>query len=128
MAATFVAMDGLWLGVIAKPFYRERMGHLMRRPDEGPAFSLPAAAVVYLLLLAGLWLFVLPKARGQSAVVAALYGACFGAIVYGVYDFTNQAVLSRWPLSLSLGDMAWGAVVCGAAAWIGAYIQARPLG
>jgi uncharacterized membrane protein len=42
------------------------------------------------------------------------WSAAFGVIAYSVYDLTNYATISRWPIALTLADMAWGACVCGA--------------
>jgi uncharacterized membrane protein len=35
-------------------------------------------------------------------------------VAFGVYDLTNYATLDRWPLALTVVDMAWGACVCAA--------------
>ncbi len=51
--------------------------------------------------------------QGYSAVV---YGALFGLVVYGVYDFTNYSTLRQWPFVLALVDVAWGAVASAACA------------
>ena len=40
--------------------------------------------------------------------LAAAFGALFGLVVYGVYDFTNYSTLRQWPLVLALADTAWG--------------------
>jgi uncharacterized membrane protein len=108
---TLLALDSLWLLVIAKPFYKARMGHLMAERTVWPAVG-----VVYLLLVAGLVLFVAPLARQQSLVRTVAFGASYGLIVYGVYDATNQATLAGWTTTLSLVDACWGAFVCGMAA------------
>jgi uncharacterized membrane protein len=43
------------------------------------------------------------------------------------YDLTNFATLKHWTLALSLLDIAWGTVLCGAASSI-AYVVAPMLG
>jgi uncharacterized membrane protein len=118
-AATFVALaalDFLWLGVVAKSFYRDGIGHLM-----APAPNLPAAAAFYLLYPVGLVVFaVLPS--GGDWLRALLLGALFGLFCYGTYDLTNLSVLKDWPVSVTLVDMAWGAVVSAAGASAGAWL------
>ena len=59
-----------------------------------------------------------------SWVAAVLYGALFGFCVYAAYDLTNLATLRGWPLTVSLVDLAWGAVVTAAAAAI-AFVAMR---
>ena len=110
-----LALDALWLGVVAKAFYQKQIGALMGQTNT------PAAALVYLLLVAGVVLFVLPHAK--TAPQALLWGALFGLITYGIYDFTNLAILKNWPLAVSLADMAWGGVVCALASLAAFFIQ-----
>ena len=113
----FLFMDGIWLGFLGKNFYVEEIGDLMR---SKPNFL--AAALVYILLIAGILIFVLPKASGDP--IAALgFGALFGLVCYGIYDFTNLAIINKWTLTISLIDMTWGAIICGAASSISSMVK-----
>ena len=108
-AATLVALlavDLLWIGVIAKPLYQAGIGHLMAAQP-----NLVAALLFYLLFPLGLLLFtVLPSAgTGWGRTLAT--GALFGFFAYATYDLTNLATLKDWPLGLSLIDVAWGSLV-----------------
>ena len=113
-AVAFMVLDGLWLGLLMKNFYREQMAPIARLRDGGFAPNWPAAFVVYALLGAGIALFVIPRA--PTVPLAAAYGALFGLVVYGVYDFTNYSTLRQWPFVLTLADVAWGTVASGACA------------
>src|SRR6185436_21106692 len=97
-----------------KNFYRDQLAPLARLADGGIAPNWPAAFVVYVLLGTGVALFVIPRAPTVS--LAAGYGALFGLVVYGVYDFTNYSTLRQWPFALTLADAAWGAFASAAAA------------
>ena len=96
------------------------MGHttklapIVRLADGGIAPNWPAAFVVYALLGTGIAVLVIPRASTVS--LAAAYGALFGLVVYGVYDFTNYSTLRQWPFVLTLADVAWGAVASAVAA------------
>ncbi len=83
-------------------------------------FKLWPAVVVYVLLALGTILFVFPKIT--SLGTAALYGAFLGLIVYGVYDMTNLAIITGWPLKFALVDMAWGTVSGGLIAMIAYWV------
>jgi uncharacterized membrane protein len=108
-AVSFMVLDGLWLGVLMKNFYRDRLAPIARLGSAGGiAPNWPAAFVVYALLGAGISLFVVPRAATLTSAAAS--GALFGLVVYGVYDFTNYSTLRQWPLALALTDVAWGAV------------------
>ena len=113
-AIAFMVLDGVWLGVLMKNFYRDQLAQIVRLANGGIAPNWPAAFVVYVLLGTGIALFVIPRA--STASLAAAYGALFGLVVYGVYDFTNYSTLRQWPLVLALADVAWGAVASAAAA------------
>lgn len=114
----FILLDGLWLGLLMKGFYRDQLAPIARMANGGFAPNWAAALVVYVLLGAGIAWFVVPRASGL--VSAAGIGALFGVVVYGVYDFTNYSTLRQWPFALTLVDVAWGAVAsaaCAAAIW-----------
>jgi uncharacterized membrane protein len=105
-AVVFMLLDGIWLGVLMKGFYRAQLAPIVRLVDGGIAPNWPAALVVYALLGAGIALFVIPIA--PAAPAAAVHGALLGLVVYGVYDFTNYSALRQWPFVLVLVDVAWG--------------------
>ena len=113
-ALAYMVLDGLWLGVVMKTFYRDQLAPIVRLANGGIAPNWPAALVVYVLLGAGIALFVIPRA--STVWSAAGYGALFGLVVYGVYDFTNYSTLRQWPFVLTLTDVAWGIVASAAAA------------
>src|SRR6187455_3040862 len=113
-AVAFMMFDGVWLGLLMKGFYRHQLAPLLRLDGRGIAPNWPAALVVYALLGTGIALFVIPRAPTVSG--AAAYGALFGLVVYGVYDFTNYSMLRQWPFVLTLADVAWGTVASAACA------------
>ena len=61
---------------------------------------------------------MVPKFAARPRYVALLYAAAFGAVVYGVYDFTAAAVLKDWDMRLALLDVLWGAAVYAAAPFL----------
>ena len=107
-----LALDLLWLGVVAKPMYQEGLGALML---EQPNW--PVAALFYALFAVGLVIFgVAPQDTGRSWTHTLGLAALFGFFCYATYDLTNLATLKGWPVGLSLMDMAWGTVVSVASA------------
>ena len=115
-ALVFMLLDGVWLGLLMKNFYRGQLAPIVRLADGGIAPNWPAAFVVYVLLGAGITIFVIPRASTVSS--AAAFGALFGLVVYGVYDFTNYSTLRQWPFALTLVDVAWGSLASAAAAMV----------
>lgn len=114
-ALVLIALDLLWLGVIAKQFYRQGIGHLM-----GPSPLPRVALLFYLLFAAGVVVFaVVPHEGGAGWADTLLMGALFGFFAYATYDLTNLATLRDWPLGLSLIDMGWGTLVSAVSAGAG---------
>jgi uncharacterized membrane protein len=110
----FLVLDLLWLGGVMKGFYSHELGELARRQGTALAPRWLAAALVYLLIPAGIVLFVRPVLGADDSLpVVFAKGALFGLILYGVYDLTNLAVLAKWTLCMTLADIAWGCVLCG---------------
>lgn len=104
----FLVIDLVWLGVVARNFYRAQLGPLMR-PDVNWA----AAIAFYLLFVAGIVVLVVWPAVERESLGRALWlGALFGLVTYAAYDLTNLATLAGFPLTVALVDLAWGAVLC----------------
>lgn len=105
----FLAIDAVWLGVIARNFYASRMGSLtLEQPRWG------VAALFYLLFVVGLTYFAISAhvASGDWRA-AALDGALFGFFCYLTYDATNLAVLKGYDTAIAIVDTIWGAVLGG---------------
>ena len=115
---TFLLLDGIWLGLLMAPTYRELLGSLML---EKPLL-LPAA-VFYCLYVIGCVVFVvLPALSWQRA---AKLGALLGLVAYGTYDLTNWATLRDWSVQVSLMDWAWGTVATAVACTVGHLLAKR---
>jgi uncharacterized membrane protein len=104
----FMALDFVWLGLLMSGFYRQQLAPIARLANGSFAPHWPSAFAVYVLLGLGIAAFVVPRAT--SVLAAAGYGALFGLVTYGVYDFTNYCTLKDYPLVLVFVDLAWGAV------------------
>jgi uncharacterized membrane protein len=119
----FFAIDLVWLGLIAKKFYNQHLGFLMR-PDVGWF----AAIVFYLLFISGLVTFVItPAVEKHSLMNAVLFGAFFGLVTYSTYDLTNLATLKDWPLLVTVVDLVWGMVLSASVSFV-TYIIANKIG
>jgi uncharacterized membrane protein len=117
LAATLmmVALDALWLGLVAKNTYQQAIGHLMaEQPKMAPAFAF------YALYGVGLLVFALAPQGGNPAWGrTVLMGALFGFFAYATYDLSNLATLKDWPLHLTLIDMVWGTFLSAVSAGAG---------
>jgi uncharacterized membrane protein len=104
---SLVVIDLIWLSVVAKSFYQKYLGYIFAEK-----FALWPAVIFYALYAFGLVFFVInPALESKSVMVAVLRGALFGLIAYATYDLTNQATIAKWPMIVTVVDLAWGIFV-----------------
>jgi uncharacterized membrane protein len=106
-----ISLDLIWLRGIASKFYIDSIGDFMRKQGGEVVLNTPSALLVYAIMSFGIIYFALPKS-GNSYWGALVAGACYGFIIYGIYDFTNYALLANWPFKFSLIDISWGVLLC----------------
>lgn len=116
----FFLIDMVWLGFVARNFYKEQLHSLL-----SPQVNWTAALLFYFIYIAGILFFaVRPGLEAGSLARACLSGALFGFFTYATYDLTNLATLRDWPVLVSVVDIGWGTLLCtlvsGAAYLIGA--------
>lgn len=103
----FFIIDSIWLALVARKFYLEQLGSLMKTN-----INWPAALIFYALFIIGLIIFVIsPAVEKKSLAHALIFGGLFGFFTYATYDLTNLATLKNWPLSLTIVDMIWGSIL-----------------
>lgn len=103
----FLAIDGVWLTLIAKNFYAKHLGYLMSKTP-----NLAAAGIFYLIYIMAMLVFVLvPAIEKKSLMQAITMGAFFGFAAYATYDLTNLATIKDWPLIITIVDLIWGATL-----------------
>ena len=115
----FLVLDFAWIGAIAKKFYREHLGFIMKK---NPNWT--AAIIFYLLYVFGVIFFAInPALKDVSWSKALLYGAVFGLVAYSTYDLTNMATLKDWPVKLTVIDIIWGSALTAMTATAGYFIS-----
>jgi uncharacterized membrane protein len=120
-ATTLFAVDLVWLGVVAKSFYRAQIGSLML--DQ---INIPAAILFYALYVVGVVIFaVSPALSTGSWRTAIVLGALFGFFAYATYDMTNLATLRGWPIAMVVVDIAWGTCLTAISATAGFLVAQR---
>ncbi len=96
---SYLIIDYFWLSLMKSFYVGEMAGTIRKKFLVFPGF------LVYVLLAIGLVLFILPKEH------AVWFGAFYGFLVYGTYNFTNLAILNGWTFRLAAVDIAWGVVL-----------------
>lgn len=112
--AAFFVIDLLWLGLVARTFYRKYLGFIMAEN-----VNWAAAIIFYLLFILGILVFVtLPGLESGSLQSTLIRAALFGLITYATYDLTNLATLKDWPLTVTIVDLIWGTVLSTAVSYV----------
>lgn len=107
-ATLFLALDLIWLGIVARPFYQQHLGHLLKQQVDWAA-----AISFYLIYIGGILLFaVVPGLAADSLKKTAMWAAAFGFFTYITYELTNRATLPEWPLVVVFVDTLWGVTLC----------------
>lgn len=84
------------------------------------------AFITYILIPLGLLIFVYPKIDDNKWLEQSiLFGFLWGVITYGIFDFTNLGLLSKYPLDLAIIDTLWGGILCAIVLTITKYIFSK---
>jgi uncharacterized membrane protein len=76
-----------------------------------------AMFICYLFVLFGYYYFIyLPKKSAKYAFI-------FGFIINGVYETTNWAIFTNWPVPLVIMDTLWGGILFYIVTIISRYIE-----
>jgi len=122
-AIVFLGLDAIWLKMFIGPFFRERIGNLMR---EDPLLGV--AGGFYAFFAIGIVYFAVnPALTSQSLWLAVFNGAFLGLLGYGTYEATSMSIMKDWRWDMLIVDIAWGTVVCAVAAAAG-YLAANAVG
>jgi uncharacterized membrane protein len=120
-AVVMLGLDFIWLSLTANTLYRPALGDLMLDGFR----VLPAIAFYALYLCGAVFFAVRPALVARRWTSALVNGALFGLFAYGTYDLTNQATLKTWSATITLADMAWGAILTAIAASAGYFAASR---
>ena len=114
-AGAFAGLDAIWLISTNATLYRPILAPILLNGVR------PVPAVLfYIVYLTGTVIIaVRPGLKSGRWTTATLMCATFGFFAYATYDLTNQATLKNWSTTLTLADLAWGAIVSALGASVG---------
>lgn len=100
-ALTMITLDSIYLQIVQNAYSNQ----LMQVQGSPLSIKLIPAILCYVLLVFGLNYFIISKKR--SVVDAFL----LGLVIYGVYDTTTYALITKWSPYLALTDAIWGGIL-----------------
>ena len=126
VAVIVLALDAVFLTVMKDTFARQ----VMLVQGTAMKVNIPSAAICYLLIVVGLYYFVLrhiivPNATSAAASIQTMRlndgiktAFFLGILVYGVYETTTLAILRNWGLIPALIDTVWGGTLFALSAYL----------
>ncbi len=113
-------LDLIWISLYMGKKYETQVLDIQGTPLK---INYTMAILAYVLMIIGLNMFVLPNIRKEHALEDSLkYGFTFGIVLYGVYDFTTGAVISKWDKKVAVIDILWGGFVYFIASYFGSIL------
>ena len=106
-AIIILVSDAIWLS-INLPMYSAMVQNVQKAPMQVRAL---AAVVAYILMYMGLVILVIPaiQASGNTSFInIARTAGIFGLCVYGIWNATNMAIFTDFPLQVAIIDTLWG--------------------
>lgn len=120
----FFAIDMLWIGGIAKNFYREKLSFVFTGD-----VNWAAALIFYILYIIGILYFVIiPGFTHHDWKLVLFNGAFLGFLCYATYDLTNMATIKQWPLIVVVVDIIWGCVLTASVSIASYFVAIKFLG
>jgi uncharacterized membrane protein len=126
VAVIILALDAVFLTLSKDLFARQ----VMLVQGTAMKVNIPSAAVCYVLIVLGLYYFVLrhiivPNATSAAASIQTMrlgdgIRAAFflGILVYGVYETTTLAILRNWSPMTAVIDTTWGGTLFALSAYL----------
>jgi len=104
----FILLDLVWFSVSLKPIYEPTFQAIQGSPLN---MRIGGGIVAWVLLALGIRYFGVTD--GASKTTSFLRGALLGFIIYGVYNGTNYATFSNYPVNTAIADTMWGTFATG---------------
>jgi uncharacterized membrane protein len=96
-----ILLDSIYLSM-SKNYFARQIQSIQGKPMR--VLMLPVI-ITYCILVFGLYYFIIKQRR--SLVDAAL----LGFVIYGVYEFTNKAIITDWLYLTTFIDVTWGTIL-----------------
>ena len=100
-AIIFVVLDSIYLNLI-KDYFVKQINLVQGSPIK---IDFLAILLCYIFLIFGINYFIIQSNRSiQDAFI-------LGIIIYGVYETTNKALLTKWSWLTVIMDTLWGGIL-----------------
>ena len=94
---------------LMKPSWKKMIENIQMTPFRVKVYPI---IIPYILMAFGIVRFVLPNVSEIHVLRDSfIYGGVLGLIIYGIFDFTNYSLISKYDINLSIIDILWGCIL-----------------
>ncbi len=106
IALLVVLIDSLWILLVMNNQYNQMIAEVQ---NESILVRIIPTILSYLTIIISILLFSVPKINATSRFKdSLLFGGLLGFLMYGMFSFTNYALIKKWSLFVVLLDSVWG--------------------
>lgn len=104
-----LVIDFSWIQWIMKAKYAEMIPKIQKSPLT---IRYIPVLLSYLTIILPIVFFSVPNIRKESRWKDSLfYGGLLGVFMYGMFSFTNYALIKNWTLEVVFLDTVWGGIL-----------------
>jgi len=116
-------IDSLYLYNVGKPVFGKAIRNI-----QGTDMTINYTGVIgsYFFLILGLYFFIFRTLDSKKSWKSQIFKAfILGIVIYGVYEFTNMAIIEKWTMNLVIIDTIWGGLLFSIITYIALLMQQR---
>jgi uncharacterized membrane protein len=115
-----LTIDFIWIKIVMLDQYNSLIYNIQ---NKSLSVKFIPTMISYITIILPIILFVIPKLTPQRRVLDSLiYGGIMGGLMYGMFSFTNYALINDWSISVVLLDTIWGAILYSAVSLLTSYL------
>ncbi len=104
-----VTIDFMWIQLVMKDQYNKMIPDIQ---NDSMIVRILPTLLAYVVIILSVLLFSLPKISRETRLKdSLLYGGLLGMLMYGMFSFTNYAIISKWNMKVVLLDVVWGFIL-----------------
>ena len=101
-----LTIDIIWITLVMGKQYSIMIGDIQ---NTSMLIRLLPTILSYFTIIIPIVLFVIPRISKETILLdSIIYGGIMGFLMYGMFSFTNYALIRNWTVKVVLLDIVWG--------------------
>jgi len=114
-----ITIDFIWIKLFMLQEYTVLLSGIQK---TSIAVRLIPTIISYITIILPIVLFSLPKvSKAHRLEDSLIYGGLLGVMLYGMFSFTNYALLDKWSVRVAILDTVWGGVLYTLVTYLSSY-------